>query len=271
MALTEVQRDIVRCIATNRSETSYMAGGLVLNRDWPRQSDDVDIFHDTDEEIGAAAGADIGTLENAGYHVTLDVEIYGCVEATVAKAGQSTLIQWISESRTRFFPLVRDAEWGARLHQADLAVNKVIAASTRTKARDFVDLATITEKMCPLGPLVMAAAGKPPHFSPQKIIDEIRRRGLSVSSEHYDTVKGLPADWGAANIRNRLIAALESAENYVLTAPTDVVGLLAVDPDATPVEVSAVDDDQVVFRKATVEQDVMPTIADVAHDWKAGP
>lgn len=50
MALTDLQKHVMRCLATNRSETSYVAGGVVLNRDWPRRSDDIDVFHDTDEE-----------------------------------------------------------------------------------------------------------------------------------------------------------------------------------------------------------------------------
>src|SRR5262245_23813879 len=127
MALTAIQSDVMRCIASNRSETSYMAGGVVLNRDWPRQSDDMDIFHDTDEEIGATADADIELLRQKGFRITVEIQIYGCVEAVVSRGSEATLIQWMSESRTRFFPLIRDAEWGARLHQTDLAVNKVIA------------------------------------------------------------------------------------------------------------------------------------------------
>ncbi len=47
----------------------------------------------------------------------MEVNIYGCVEASVKRGGKGTLVQWMSESRTRFFPLVRDAEWGARLHR----------------------------------------------------------------------------------------------------------------------------------------------------------
>ncbi|WP_246697314.1 nucleotidyl transferase AbiEii/AbiGii toxin family protein [Rhizobium sp. G21] len=132
--------------------------------DWPRLSDDIDIFHDADEEIDTAAQIDIATLRAAGFVVTIDVRVYGCVEASVMRTPEATLIQWMSESRTRFFPLVRDDEWGARLHRADLAVNKVLAASTRTKARDYADLLTISREMCPLGPLMMAASGKPPHF-----------------------------------------------------------------------------------------------------------
>lgn len=60
MALTPIQKDVMASIAGNRSDSSYIAGGLVLNMDWPRMSDDIDIFYDTDEEIGSAADADIG-------------------------------------------------------------------------------------------------------------------------------------------------------------------------------------------------------------------
>jgi hypothetical protein len=262
MTLTDLQAAIVRLLAANRSATSYAAGGLVLNRNWPRQSDDLDIFHDTDEEIGAAADVDIETLRNAGYRVAIDIQVYGCVEAIASKGEQSTLIQWMSESRTRFFPLVRDDEWGARLHQADLAVNKIIAASTRTKARDFVDLVMIANAMCPLGALLMAAAGKPPHFSPQKMIDEIRRRGLSVADEQYMSVKGLSPDATAATVRADLISALDKAERYVLGAPTDLVGVLAADENETPVEVSTMAETGIIYRTATAEAEVMPSLPD---------
>jgi hypothetical protein len=271
MALTEIQKGVVRCLAANRSESSYLAGGVVLNKDWPRLSDDLDIFHDTDEEIGDAADRDIGTLRAAGYRVHIDVAIYGCVEATVLQGDEGTIIQWMSESRTRFFPLVRDAEWGARLHMADLAVNKVIAASSRTKPRDFVDLATIAENMCPLGPLVMAASGKPPHFSPQRIVDEIRRRGLSIPTEQYETVRGLRSDWSAKIIRERLVAALDAAEAYILAAPLEIIGTLATNALGLPVEVSAAATADVVLRRATAEPEVMPTVADSQEPWGKVP
>ena len=51
MALTQLQSDILRRLAKNRSDTSYLAGGLMLNKNWPRRSDDIDIFHDSDEEV----------------------------------------------------------------------------------------------------------------------------------------------------------------------------------------------------------------------------
>ena len=75
MALTALQRHVLRCIAANRSDTSYIAGGIAPNRDWPRISDDIDVFHDTDEEIGAAALADIAMLRQAGFPVRIELEI----------------------------------------------------------------------------------------------------------------------------------------------------------------------------------------------------
>ena len=63
MGLTQLQSDVLRCLSQNRSETSYLAGGLMLNKSWQRDSDDIDIFHDTDEEVTQAAKADLAVLE----------------------------------------------------------------------------------------------------------------------------------------------------------------------------------------------------------------
>ncbi|MGK9050207.1 hypothetical protein [Neorhizobium petrolearium] len=267
MALTPLQKNVMGSIAKNRSETSYLAGGLVLNRDWPRLSDDIDIFQDTDEEIGAVAERDLETLRADGFTVSVDVFIYGCVEASISRGGESTIIQWMSESRHRFFPLVRDDEWGARLHQTDLAVNKVLAASTRRKARDYADLVMIEERFCPLGPLMMAAAGKPPHYSPLRIVDEIRHRGLSIASEDYQSVKGLPAEYGAPAIRQKLEAALDRAESYVRSAPPEITGLLAANSEGVPLEVPGETGQIFELRRATAEPEVMPSFPERTEDW----
>ena len=262
MALTQLQSDILRCIAKNRSAKSYLAGGLMLNKNWQRRSDDIDIFHDSDEEVTGAAKADISILDAAGYKTNIDVMIYGCVDATISNGASSTVIQWFSETKRRFFPLVEDEEWGARLHQADLAVNKVLAASGRSKARDIADLIAIGQNYCPLGPLVLAAAGKPPNFSPRRTIDEIRRHVLSIPAEEFAAVKGLPAEWSAEFIRSEAIRLLELAENYVMSAPPDLVGVLAVNKEEVPMEVSDETRGKAVLRKATDESEVMPEPAE---------
>ncbi len=251
-------------IAKNRSQSSYVAGGTVLNKNWTRMSDDIDIFHDTDEEIGASADRDIETLKADGFDVRIVVDVYGCVEAEISKGVESTIIQWMSETKTRFFPLVRDAEWGARLHPADLAVNKVLAASSRTKARDFVDLVAIEEGLCPLGPLVMAASGKPPHYSPVRMIEEMRRRGLSLSNADIQSVKQISGNAPAQDLREKLTGALGRAEAYVENVPPELVGLLAVNSHGVPVEVETLKVDGVAFRRATSETDVIPQLRDIS-------
>lgn len=111
MALTRLQSDILRCVAKNRTETSYLAGGVILNKDWPRRSDDIDIFHDTDEEVTQAASLDIATLEAAGYKARRDFVIYGCVDATISDGKSATTIQWFAETKRRCRSRSR---WSAR-------------------------------------------------------------------------------------------------------------------------------------------------------------
>jgi hypothetical protein len=262
MALTQLQSDILRVLAKNRSETSYLAGGLMLNKNWQRRYDDIDIFHDSDEEVTASASADLASLDAAGYKTHRDFIIYGCVDATVSDETSSTNIQWFAETKRRFFPLVRDEEWGARLHQADLAVNKVLAASGRSKARDIADLVAIGRNYCPLGPLIFAAAGKPPNFSPRRTIDEIRRHALSIPAEEFTAVKGLPAHWTAAFLRDDTLSLIDSADKYIMNASIDLLGLLAVNEHGVPFEVTNENRGDAVLRKATDEPEVMPAPAE---------
>ena len=268
MALTQLQSDILRRLAKNRSDTSYLAGGLILNRKWPRRSDDIDIFHDSDEQVTDAANADLAVLKAAGYETHVDFMVYGCVDATVSDRAASTIIQWFAETKRRFFPLVKDEEWGARLHQADLAVNKVLAASGRSKARDIADLVAIGGNYCPLGPLVLAAAGKPPNFSPRRTIDEIRRHALSIPAEEFTAIKGLPPDWTAAFLRDDALRLTELADQYVMNAAPDLVGILAVNKNNVPIEVPRGKRGDAILRKATEEPEVMPAPAEFnAVDW----
>jgi hypothetical protein len=258
MALTDLQKRIMRRLSANRSQTSYLAGGVILNLTWPRRSDDIDIFHDTDEAVSGAALKDIADLESAGFRVSVDVKTFGLFEATVSDEGSSTTIQWMSETSLRFFPLVRDEEWGLRLHQSDLAVNKVLAAASRRKARDFADIVAISENMCPLGPLVMAAAGKPPSFSPQKIVEQVRWHAQSIPDEDYAAIKGLPEIWTPQFIRAAVTREADLAEDYIAKAPVAVVGALAVNAKGMPVQVTAEGLTAVTLRKATAEPEVMP-------------
>ena len=42
------QSDVLRVLAAQRSPESYIAGGVAINREGPRFSGDIDIFHDSE-------------------------------------------------------------------------------------------------------------------------------------------------------------------------------------------------------------------------------
>jgi hypothetical protein len=67
--LSKIQTDALRLLAAQRDPESYVAGATPLNRDAPRYSGDIDVFHDREERVASAALSDGQTLEAAGYGV----------------------------------------------------------------------------------------------------------------------------------------------------------------------------------------------------------
>ena len=67
--LSKIQTDILRLLAAHRDPGSYVAGASPLNRDAPRISGDIDVFHDREERVAAAAFNDTEALAAAGYGV----------------------------------------------------------------------------------------------------------------------------------------------------------------------------------------------------------
>ena len=58
MPLSKIQIDILRLLASYRDQESYVAGSTPLNRNAPRFSSDIDVFHDREERIALAAQQD---------------------------------------------------------------------------------------------------------------------------------------------------------------------------------------------------------------------
>ena len=56
--LSKIQTDILRLLAAHRDPESYVAGATPLNRNAPRISSDIDVFHDREERVAAAAFED---------------------------------------------------------------------------------------------------------------------------------------------------------------------------------------------------------------------
>ncbi len=67
--LSRPQTDILRLLAAHRDPESYVAEASPLNRDAPRISGHVDVLHDREERVAAAALDDAQTLAAAGYGI----------------------------------------------------------------------------------------------------------------------------------------------------------------------------------------------------------
>jgi hypothetical protein len=222
--LSKVQSDILLLLASQRDPESYVAGAAPINRDGPRFSDDIDIFHDREEKVATAADADAVLLEKSGFAVSWLRREPGIHGAVVQRNDESTKLEWVRDSDFRFFPTVRDDVFGYVLHPVDIATNKALAAAGRREPRDVLDLLTIHDRHVPLGTVMWAAVAKDPGFSPESLIAEIRRNARYRQDDYADLALTEPVDAGA--ISQRLRVALADAETFVRAMPAGKEGLL---------------------------------------------
>jgi hypothetical protein len=222
--LSRIQSEILLLLAAHRNPESYVGGAVPLNRDGPRYSDDIDIFHDLEESVAAAAAADTALLTDAGFAVSWFHREPGIYGATVQRQGESMKLEWLRDSDFRFFPTARDDMFGYVLHVVDIATNKALAAAGRREPRDVLDLLTIHDRYLPIGAVVWAAVAKDPGFAPESLIAEIRRNARYLQDDYADLALTEPVDAGA--VARRLRAALDSAETFVRAMPAGKEGLL---------------------------------------------
>jgi hypothetical protein len=105
-----------------------------------RVSADIDVFHDREERVAQAAHADAALLAQHGYLLEWQRREPGIYSLLASRADASTKLEWVVDSDFRFFPTMRDEDFGYVLHPVDLATNKVSAAYGRREPRDIVDL-----------------------------------------------------------------------------------------------------------------------------------
>jgi hypothetical protein len=225
--ISKFQSDILRLIAANRDPESFVAGGVPINRAGPRFSADIDIFHDREHRVAAAAVADVRTLTDAGYEVIWLRQQPATYAASIKLGNEETKLEWIADSDYRFFPAVKDDQFGYVLHVVDLAINKVMAAASRREPRDIVDLLTLDETVLPLGALVWAAVNIAPGYTPEGLIAEIRRNARYPADELRQLAAEPPID--PDGVFQRLRAALDLADQFVAAMPSEKAGLLFLD------------------------------------------
>jgi hypothetical protein len=234
MALTDYQRGIIALLAAQRIERqeSYLAGGAALTvaTASPRLSQDIDLFHDTQEALLSTWEDDRRILSSGGYRIEVKRQYPTFVEAFVQRGGSAVVVQWAVDSAFRFFPLVRDPFALPALHPFDLATNKALALIGRLEPRDWIDLIACHDSIQPLGFLCWAACGKDPGTNPSLIVSEAGRSGRYTQVE-VDSLsfEGHPPD--AADLSLRWKVMLAEARAIITALPTDEVGSCVLDSD----------------------------------------
>ena len=227
MPLSSLQTDILRELAGHRNPESYVAGATALNRDGPRYSGDIDIFHDREESVAEAASDDAAALTAAGFAVDWLRREPGFHAAVIGRNEDTMRLEWARDSDFRFFPTIPDPLFGFMLHVVDIATNKALAAAGRREPRDVLDLLYIHDAHLPLGAVIWAAVGKDAGFCPESLIAEIRRNARYRADDYLDLGLVEPIDPGliAQTFRQRLNAA----ETFARAMPVGKEGLLFLD------------------------------------------
>ena len=122
MPLTDIQAEVLRLLARNRSPDSYVAGATVLHREesTPRYSLDLDLFHDLEESVATSAEADVATLRIRRSRSLVAAPRSGVPSRRRPRVGAASLrIEWAQDSAFRFYPVQPDDRFGYRLHDAD--------------------------------------------------------------------------------------------------------------------------------------------------------
>lgn len=227
MPLSELQSAILRTIAKNRNPNSFIAGGSVLNEAGIRLTEDVASFHGREEDVATCAVSDAAALEDAGFSVTWVRRNPGIFTAVLSNGTDQTRLEWVRDSDFRFFPAVPDNLFGFRLHLFDIATNKALAAAGRNAPRNVIDLLTINERVAPLGAVINAAVAKDSGFTPESLIAEIRRNARYRAEDFLDL--NLAVEIDAASVARRFREALDQAEAFVASVPTNLIGLVFLD------------------------------------------
>jgi len=226
MPLTEFQRELMQLLRDHRNPNSYVAGGVAIHRSVgsPRRSEDIDFFHDTEEAVAHSAKEDISVLEHNGYKIEFLIDQPSFLRVVAHKRTGSLKLEWVRDTAFRFFPVIEDPELGYRLHDVDLIVNKCIALANREEVRDVIDLIHLQETTLSVVSACWAACGKDPGFTPELLLDCMRRhstiRPERLSAE--DLVKPI----SASELKREWLSILDQTEDAISKFPAADLGCL---------------------------------------------
>ena len=159
-------------------------------------------------ELDDLVKRDTASLEAAGYTVRPGRSFDGFRECQVMKPliGTTTL-HWTHGLVSEFCAPVPDPLFGWRLHFADLAANKALAAGSRMRKRDLVDLWMLDRHVIPLWRMACAVPGNDTDFSPYSVVEEISRNwhfAKGRDDDRVDVTIDISLDQMGPGLRNSL-------------------------------------------------------------------
>lgn len=235
MPLGEFEREVMRVIAGNRCEQSFVARASIIHQqpDSPRTSLDIDLFHDSEGVLATAWQQDMEVLKMGGYEVELELKTNTLIRGRVIKGGRETKVDWVVDSPFRFFPAEKDPELGWRINFWDGATNKILAHFNRHEFRDYFDILYLHEKNLHLGALAWAAAGKDPGLTPEFIIDWLKR-STRYGAEEVEQLK-VSRKPDLKEMKQMFLRACEESEQLFSELPLEDLGCFYLSDDGRPV------------------------------------
>lgn len=234
MPIGAFEHEILRLLARNRNPDSFVAGAtvLLLEPGTVRESQDVDIFHDTAESLEKSCEADIAVLRGAGYEVDLITTQPTFRRGLIRHGEQASKVEWVFDSAFRFFPVEPDPELGFRLNFWDAATNKLLALAGRREVRDYLDVLCLHQQHLHLGALAWAAAGKDGGMTPELVLDLASRN----TKFHEDDLAAIrltqPVD--LRECKKSWMLAIQEAEALIEQLPPSEMGCLYLDSTRKP-------------------------------------
>ncbi|MCJ2070188.1 hypothetical protein MKK75_15510 [Methylobacterium sp. J-030] len=180
----------------------------------------------------------------------------GFVEAVAERDGESVLLDWTHDTAVRFFPAIQDADFGWRLHDIDVALNKLLALAGRRAPRDYYDVVRFHERGFPRVTLAWAVLGKDAGMTPELVLDEaVRNSGYSLAELRAGIV--LEGELDPVALKRSFLQAVAEARDLLPRLVSEIpetVGCMALGPDGRLVvpDPDARAHGEVTFRPASV-------------------
>lgn len=230
MPLTEFQKLVLKILAKNRTPETHVAGGIAINLSdsSPRYSSDIDIFNDAKDLTFIQAEKDGELLFSEGYEVIWERKLQGFCRAIIKKDNLSVKLEWVHDSTFRFFPVIADPELGFRLHDYDLATNKILANAGRRESRDFVDLCYLHVSLIHVGIVIWSACGKDPGYTPESLLNYIDRNKILTEKELTTLDLSIPIN--PLKLRETWESIKEESLELFNKLPADEIGCAYLDP-----------------------------------------